>query len=109
MWLRNDRQSSATQPYALRPPNNADVRVRFDPESRRISGVEGADSATDDIQESEDDVLGVPAFISVSDIPLFPSTYELGPRESVVYHSKKPPREGVYVKRDSSGLSERAK
>jgi hypothetical protein len=83
--------------------------VHFDLEAHQIEKVEGADEANDDIEIAEDSILGIPAFIAVADVPLFPSAYELGLSSSVVYHALRPPRERIFVERDEFGLNERAK
>lgn len=93
--------------YGLR--TNATVRVYYNPDTHQIERVEGADEENDDIEIAEDSVLGIPAFIAVADVPLFPSAYEMGLTGAVVYHALRPPRERIHVERDSMGLNERAK
>jgi len=93
--------------YGLR--TNATVRVHYNPDFGHVEKVEGADQENDDIQIADDTVFGIPAFIAVADVPLFPSAYELGFSGTVIYHALRPPRARIHIETDSLGLNERAK
>lgn len=84
------------------------INVIYDTESKTVSKANGIDIDAAKINISEEISFSIPTFIIVNGIPLFPSKYEFINKGKVVYGSKHPPLQTIYID-DKNPLTERLK
>lgn len=84
------------------------INVIYDAESKTVSKANGIEIGTARIYISEEKSFSIPTYIIVNGTPLFPSKYEFINKGEVVYGSKHPPVQTIYID-DKNPLSERLK
>lgn len=86
----------------------SDINITYDLISKSITKVNGCDLYTDNLKISDEICFSIPLYISINNIPLFPSKYEFLNDGEIIYSHKHPPIMNIAIN-DDNFLSERSR
>ena len=92
--------------YGLK--KNSKIKIYYSLENESVTKLEGVDDEKPIIEISDHIVFSMPMFISINNVPFFPTKYEFLNNGEIIYASKTIPRERIKII-DDNFLNQRAK